>query len=124
MKTHNVNAKNASSLLLPLRGSSFHENDRLSTVAAEHFKSLSRHSSPTEDREGREEVVGVVSSPSRDDWHANGSRFVFQSPRIQRGIRAAPHGEAGSCGPSSVSPRVRTAADKTRVQRFSVECRF
>lgn len=37
----------------PCRGSSFHENDRLSSVAAElHFKSLSRHSSPTEDREG------------------------------------------------------------------------
>uniref|UniRef100_A0A8D3DEG1 Mitogen-activated protein kinase kinase kinase 4 n=1 Tax=Scophthalmus maximus TaxID=52904 RepID=A0A8D3DEG1_SCOMX len=35
------------------RGSSFHENDRLSSVAAElQFKSLSRHSSPTEDKEG------------------------------------------------------------------------
>ncbi|KAJ8248280.1 hypothetical protein GJAV_G00240310 [Gymnothorax javanicus] len=34
-----------------LRGSNLHENDRLYSVAAE-FKSLSRHSSPTEDREG------------------------------------------------------------------------
>ncbi len=39
--------------LLPHRVSSVHENDRLSSVAVElHFKSLSRHSSPTEDREG------------------------------------------------------------------------
>ncbi|XP_015258005.1 PREDICTED: mitogen-activated protein kinase kinase kinase 4 isoform X1 [Cyprinodon variegatus] len=35
-----------------VRVSSFHENDRLSTVAAElTFKSLSRHSSPTEEKE-------------------------------------------------------------------------
>ncbi|KAK7902164.1 hypothetical protein WMY93_018933 [Mugilogobius chulae] len=34
------------------RGSSVHENDRVSSVAAElQFKSISRHSSPTEDRE-------------------------------------------------------------------------
>lgn len=38
---------------LVYRSSSAHENDRLSSVAAElQFKSLSRHSSPTEDREG------------------------------------------------------------------------
>lgn len=34
------------------RGSSYHENDRVSSVAAElQFKSISRHSSPTEDRD-------------------------------------------------------------------------
>lgn len=38
------------------RVSTGHENDRLSSVAAElQFKSLSRHSSPTEDREGIED---------------------------------------------------------------------
>lgn len=54
---NNANAKMRHRTALPFRprrGSSFHENDRLSTVAAEHFKSLSRHSSPTEDREGRQ----------------------------------------------------------------------
>ncbi|KAF7686951.1 mitogen-activated protein kinase kinase kinase 4 isoform X1 [Silurus meridionalis] len=41
------------SLFIPnAEGASVHENDRLSSVAAElHFRSLSRHSSPTEDRE-------------------------------------------------------------------------
>lgn len=35
------------------RGSSVPENDRLASIAAElQFRSLSRHSSPTEEREG------------------------------------------------------------------------
>ncbi|XP_075874898.1 mitogen-activated protein kinase kinase kinase 4 isoform X3 [Nelusetta ayraudi] len=50
------------------RGSSFHENDRLSTVAAEHFKSLSRHSSPTEDREEPSYPKGDPSSAARRSW--------------------------------------------------------
>lgn len=49
--------------LLPHRVSSVHENDRLSSVAAElQFKSLSRHSSPTEDREGALALLGFVQS--------------------------------------------------------------
>ncbi|XP_075874897.1 mitogen-activated protein kinase kinase kinase 4 isoform X2 [Nelusetta ayraudi] len=51
-----------------VRGSSFHENDRLSTVAAEHFKSLSRHSSPTEDREEPSYPKGDPSSAARRSW--------------------------------------------------------
>lgn len=36
------------------RGSSVPENDRLASVASElQFRSLSRHSSPTEEREGK-----------------------------------------------------------------------
>lgn len=45
------------------RVSSVHENDRLSSVAAElQFKSLSRHSSPTEDREGIDALLDFVQS--------------------------------------------------------------
>lgn len=49
--------------LLSHRVSSVHENDRLSSVAAElQFKSLSRHSSPTEDREGIDALFDFVQS--------------------------------------------------------------
>ncbi|KAM6916495.1 mitogen-activated protein kinase kinase kinase 4 isoform 1-T1 [Xenentodon cancila] len=52
-----------------VRGSSFHENDRLSSVAAElQFKSLSRHSSPTEDREEPSYPKGDPNSSARRSW--------------------------------------------------------
>lgn len=42
-----------STMVLFNRGSSVPENDRLASIAAElQFRSLSRHSSPTEEREG------------------------------------------------------------------------
>ncbi|KAK2921983.1 hypothetical protein Q8A73_001468 [Channa argus] len=51
------------------RGSSFHENDRLSSVAAElNFKSLSRHSSPTEDREEPSYPKADPNSAARRSW--------------------------------------------------------
>ncbi|XP_059215346.1 mitogen-activated protein kinase kinase kinase 4 isoform X3 [Centropristis striata] len=59
------------------RGSSFHENDRLSTVAAEHFKSLSRHSSPTEDREEPSYPKGDPNSAARRSWELR--TFISQS---------------------------------------------
>uniref|UniRef100_A0A3Q3II55 Mitogen-activated protein kinase kinase kinase 4 n=1 Tax=Monopterus albus TaxID=43700 RepID=A0A3Q3II55_MONAL len=60
------------------RGSSFHENDRLSSVAAElHFKSLSRHSSPTEDREEPSYPKGDPSSAARRSWELR--IFISQS---------------------------------------------
>uniref|UniRef100_A0A668A1H5 Mitogen-activated protein kinase kinase kinase 4 n=1 Tax=Myripristis murdjan TaxID=586833 RepID=A0A668A1H5_9TELE len=60
------------------RGSSFHENDRLSSVAAElHFKSLSRHSSPTEDREEPSYPKGDPSSAARRSWELR--TFISQS---------------------------------------------
>lgn len=117
--------QNASSpvlLLGPCRGSSFHENDRLSTVAAEHFKSLSRHSSPTEDREGLEPSASfcIISFSLWQSWHANRTGLLFQSRHIQKGIPAALHGEAGSSGILSASPRVRIAGVQTGLQRSSV----
>nr|XP_020458736.1 mitogen-activated protein kinase kinase kinase 4 isoform X3 [Monopterus albus] len=61
-----------------VRGSSFHENDRLSSVAAElHFKSLSRHSSPTEDREEPSYPKGDPSSAARRSWELR--IFISQS---------------------------------------------
>ncbi|XP_029926030.1 mitogen-activated protein kinase kinase kinase 4 isoform X3 [Myripristis murdjan] len=61
-----------------VRGSSFHENDRLSSVAAElHFKSLSRHSSPTEDREEPSYPKGDPSSAARRSWELR--TFISQS---------------------------------------------
>uniref|UniRef100_A0A3P9QHS0 Mitogen-activated protein kinase kinase kinase 4 n=1 Tax=Poecilia reticulata TaxID=8081 RepID=A0A3P9QHS0_POERE len=49
--------------------SSFHENDRLSTVAAElNFKSLSRHSSPTEDKEEPSYPKADSNSSARRSW--------------------------------------------------------
>ncbi|XP_074531758.1 mitogen-activated protein kinase kinase kinase 4 isoform X2 [Halichoeres trimaculatus] len=60
------------------RGSSFHENDRLSTVAAElNFKSLSRHSSPTEDREEPSYPKGDPNSAARRSWELR--TFISQS---------------------------------------------
>uniref|UniRef100_A0A673C6H7 Mitogen-activated protein kinase kinase kinase 4 n=1 Tax=Sphaeramia orbicularis TaxID=375764 RepID=A0A673C6H7_9TELE len=60
------------------RGSSCHENDRLSSVAAElHFKSLSRHSSPTEDREEPSYPKGDPNSAARRSWELR--TFISQS---------------------------------------------
>uniref|UniRef100_A0A669F5V8 Mitogen-activated protein kinase kinase kinase 4 n=1 Tax=Oreochromis niloticus TaxID=8128 RepID=A0A669F5V8_ORENI len=60
------------------RGSSFHENDRLSSVAAElNFRSLSRHSSPTEDREEPSYPKGDPNSASRRSWELR--TFISQS---------------------------------------------
>ncbi|CAB1450349.1 unnamed protein product [Pleuronectes platessa] len=60
------------------RGSSYHENDRLSSVAAElHFKSLSRHSSPTEDREEPSYPKGDPNSAARRSWELR--TFINQS---------------------------------------------
>uniref|UniRef100_A0A672J582 Mitogen-activated protein kinase kinase kinase 4 n=1 Tax=Salarias fasciatus TaxID=181472 RepID=A0A672J582_SALFA len=58
------------------RGSSFHENDRLSSVAAE-FKSLSRHSSPTEDREEPSYPKGDPNTAARRSWELR--TFISQS---------------------------------------------
>ncbi|XP_057197447.1 mitogen-activated protein kinase kinase kinase 4 isoform X1 [Triplophysa rosa] len=61
-----------------IRGSSAHENDRLSSVAAElQFKSLSRHSSPTEDREEPSYPKGDPSSTARRSWELR--NFISQS---------------------------------------------
>ncbi|XP_037127428.1 mitogen-activated protein kinase kinase kinase 4 isoform X1 [Syngnathus acus] len=61
-----------------VRGSSFHENDRLSSVAAElNFKSLSRHSSPTEDREEPAYPKGDSNSSTRRSWELH--TFISQS---------------------------------------------
>ncbi|XP_026210137.1 mitogen-activated protein kinase kinase kinase 4 isoform X2 [Anabas testudineus] len=61
-----------------VRGSSFHENDRLSSVAAElQFKSLSRHSSPTEDREEPSYPKGDPNSAARRSWELR--TFISQS---------------------------------------------
>ncbi|XP_063731528.1 mitogen-activated protein kinase kinase kinase 4 isoform X2 [Eleginops maclovinus] len=61
-----------------VRGSSYHENDRLSSVAAElHFKSLSRHSSPTEDREEPSYPKGDPNSAARRSWELR--TFISQS---------------------------------------------
>ncbi|XP_047207891.1 mitogen-activated protein kinase kinase kinase 4 isoform X3 [Girardinichthys multiradiatus] len=52
-----------------VRVSGFHENDRLSTVAAElNFKSLSRHSSPTEDKEEPAYPKADPNSSARRSW--------------------------------------------------------
>ncbi|KAG5831367.1 hypothetical protein ANANG_G00303000 [Anguilla anguilla] len=59
-----------------LRGSNLHENDRLSSVAAE-FKSLSRHSSPTEDREEPSYPKGDPSTSARRSWELR--TFISQS---------------------------------------------
>uniref|UniRef100_A0A6Q2YGU6 Mitogen-activated protein kinase kinase kinase 4 n=1 Tax=Esox lucius TaxID=8010 RepID=A0A6Q2YGU6_ESOLU len=60
-------------------GANLHENDRLSSVAAElQFKSLSRHSSPTEDREEPTYPKGGdVSSTARRSWELR--TFISQS---------------------------------------------
>nr|KAF6462428.1 mitogen-activated protein kinase kinase kinase 4 [Molossus molossus] len=51
------------------RGSSVPENDRLASVAAElQFRSLSRHSSPTEERDEPAYPKGDLSGPVRRSW--------------------------------------------------------
>uniref|UniRef100_A0A1A8MDP8 Mitogen-activated protein kinase kinase kinase 4 n=2 Tax=Nothobranchius pienaari TaxID=704102 RepID=A0A1A8MDP8_9TELE len=70
--------KAASSSPNDIRGSNFHENDRLSSVAAElHFKSLSRHSSPTEDREEPSYPKGDPNGAARRSWELR--TFISQS---------------------------------------------
>uniref|UniRef100_A0A668UI43 Mitogen-activated protein kinase kinase kinase 4 n=1 Tax=Oreochromis aureus TaxID=47969 RepID=A0A668UI43_OREAU len=66
-------------LIIPnAEGFSFHENDRLSSVAAElNFRSLSRHSSPTEDREEPSYPKGDPNSASRRSWELR--TFISQS---------------------------------------------
>uniref|UniRef100_A0A671QGJ1 Mitogen-activated protein kinase kinase kinase 4 n=1 Tax=Sinocyclocheilus anshuiensis TaxID=1608454 RepID=A0A671QGJ1_9TELE len=60
------------------RVSSVHENDRLSSVPAElQFKSLSRHSSPTEDREEPSYPKADPSSTARRSWELR--NFISQS---------------------------------------------
>uniref|UniRef100_A0A3P8Y470 Mitogen-activated protein kinase kinase kinase 4 n=1 Tax=Esox lucius TaxID=8010 RepID=A0A3P8Y470_ESOLU len=64
---------------VPAPQANLHENDRLSSVAAElQFKSLSRHSSPTEDREEPTYPKGGdVSSTARRSWELR--TFISQS---------------------------------------------
>ncbi|XP_074044083.1 mitogen-activated protein kinase kinase kinase 4 isoform X7 [Macrotis lagotis] len=51
------------------RGSSVPENDRLASIAAElQFRSLSRHSSPTEERDEPSYPKGDSSGPTRRSW--------------------------------------------------------
>nr|XP_033793618.1 mitogen-activated protein kinase kinase kinase 4 isoform X1 [Geotrypetes seraphini]XP_033793619.1 mitogen-activated protein kinase kinase kinase 4 isoform X1 [Geotrypetes seraphini]XP_033793620.1 mitogen-activated protein kinase kinase kinase 4 isoform X1 [Geotrypetes seraphini]XP_033793621.1 mitogen-activated protein kinase kinase kinase 4 isoform X1 [Geotrypetes seraphini]XP_033793622.1 mitogen-activated protein kinase kinase kinase 4 isoform X1 [Geotrypetes seraphini]XP_033793623.1 mitog len=51
------------------RGSSVPENDRLASIAAElQFRSLSRHSSPTEEKEEPSYPKGDLNSSSRRSW--------------------------------------------------------
>ncbi|KAM9449735.1 mitogen-activated protein kinase kinase kinase 4 isoform 2-T2 [Clarias gariepinus] len=67
------------SLFIPnTEGASVHENDRLSSVAAElHFRSLSRHSSPTEDREEPSYPKADPSAATRRSWELR--NFICQS---------------------------------------------
>uniref|UniRef100_A0A8C5BB64 Protein kinase domain-containing protein n=1 Tax=Gadus morhua TaxID=8049 RepID=A0A8C5BB64_GADMO len=59
-------------------GCNFHENDRLSSVAAAlQFKSLSRHSSPTEDREEPSYPKVDPGSAARRSWELR--TFISQS---------------------------------------------
>ncbi|MBN3306469.1 M3K4 kinase, partial [Amia calva] len=60
------------------RGTNLHENDRLSSVAAElQFRSLSRHSSPTEDREEPSYPKADPSTTARRSWELR--TFITQS---------------------------------------------
>uniref|UniRef100_A0A4W5M5K1 Mitogen-activated protein kinase kinase kinase 4 n=1 Tax=Hucho hucho TaxID=62062 RepID=A0A4W5M5K1_9TELE len=62
----------------PCRGSNLQENDRLWSVAAEMpFRSLSRHSSPTENREEPSYPKGEPSSTARRSWELR--TFISQS---------------------------------------------
>uniref|UniRef100_A0A4W5M3B1 Mitogen-activated protein kinase kinase kinase 4 n=1 Tax=Hucho hucho TaxID=62062 RepID=A0A4W5M3B1_9TELE len=61
-----------------VRGSNLQENDRLWSVAAEMpFRSLSRHSSPTENREEPSYPKGEPSSTARRSWELR--TFISQS---------------------------------------------
>ncbi|XP_018621728.2 mitogen-activated protein kinase kinase kinase 4 isoform X3 [Scleropages formosus] len=66
-----------------LRGTNLHENDRLSSVPAElQFKSLSRHSSPTEDREEPMYPKGDPSTTARRSWEL---RNFMSQPKARQG---------------------------------------
>uniref|UniRef100_A0AAR2J3B1 Mitogen-activated protein kinase kinase kinase 4 n=1 Tax=Pygocentrus nattereri TaxID=42514 RepID=A0AAR2J3B1_PYGNA len=67
------------SLFIPnAEGTSVHENDRLSSVAAElQFRSLSRHSSPTEDREEPSYPKSDHAAAVRRSWELR--NFISQS---------------------------------------------
>ncbi|XP_072526477.1 mitogen-activated protein kinase kinase kinase 4 isoform X3 [Salminus brasiliensis] len=67
------------SLFIPnAEGTSVHENDRLSSVAAElQFRSLSRHSSPTEDREEPSYPKSDPAAAVRRSWELR--NFISQS---------------------------------------------
>uniref|UniRef100_A0A671SHM2 Mitogen-activated protein kinase kinase kinase 4 n=1 Tax=Sinocyclocheilus anshuiensis TaxID=1608454 RepID=A0A671SHM2_9TELE len=78
VKTSRPSTEEGMTTLLPHRVSSVHENDRLSSVAAElQFKSLSRHSSPTEDREEPSYPKADPSSTARRSWELR--NFISQS---------------------------------------------
>ncbi|XP_069463798.1 mitogen-activated protein kinase kinase kinase 4 isoform X2 [Ambystoma mexicanum] len=63
------------------RGSSVPENDRLASIAAElQFRSLSRHSSPTEEREEPSYPKGDSSGSSRRSWELQ--TFINQTRDI------------------------------------------
>uniref|UniRef100_A0A8C9QVZ1 Mitogen-activated protein kinase kinase kinase 4 n=1 Tax=Scleropages formosus TaxID=113540 RepID=A0A8C9QVZ1_SCLFO len=65
------------------RGTNLHENDRLSSVPAElQFKSLSRHSSPTEDREEPMYPKGDPSTTARRSWEL---RNFMSQPKARQG---------------------------------------
>ncbi|XP_049328111.1 mitogen-activated protein kinase kinase kinase 4 isoform X3 [Astyanax mexicanus] len=86
------------SLFIPnAEGTSVHENDRLSSVAAElQFRSLSRHSSPTEDREEPSYPKSDHAAAVRRSWELR--NFISQSKdtaarqdpmeAVQRAIRS------------------------------------
>ncbi|XP_060772482.1 mitogen-activated protein kinase kinase kinase 4 isoform X4 [Neoarius graeffei] len=86
------------SLFIPnTEGASVHENDRLSSVAAElHFRSLSRHSSPTEDREEPSYPKADATAATRRSWELRNficqskDTAVCQNPMdmVQRAIRS------------------------------------
>lgn len=92
----------------PHRVSSVHENDRLSSVAAElQFKSLSRHSSPTEDREGTDALHVFVRELSLVyQTYSVSFLLCFQSRRILKQTPAVPPGAAGSSATLSASQKV------------------
>ncbi|MBN3320341.1 M3K4 kinase, partial [Atractosteus spatula] len=70
-----------------IRGSNLHENDRLSSVAAEmQFRSLSRHSSPTEDREEPSYPKGDPNTTARRSWELR--TFISQSKARQSPMEA------------------------------------
>ncbi|XP_052006998.1 mitogen-activated protein kinase kinase kinase 4-like isoform X1 [Xyrauchen texanus] len=73
---HSQANKSSGSTPNDIRVSSVHENDRLSSVAAE-FKSLSRHSSPTDDREEPSYPKGDPNSTARRSWELR--NFISQS---------------------------------------------
>ncbi|XP_043552237.1 mitogen-activated protein kinase kinase kinase 4 isoform X3 [Chiloscyllium plagiosum] len=74
-----LNLVKSASTANELRGSSVPENDRLASIAAElQFKSLSRHSSPTEDREEPIYPKGDPSVSARRSWEL---RSLLSQPK-------------------------------------------